>query len=77
MATPKIDSAQIEPISLKDDRVAHGVTLVQVAAEAGCSVGYVQKYELAPLAKDSRAEWARKRRKLDEIYSRFKRAVAA
>ncbi len=53
-------------LPLKDRRMSHGCTLVQVAAEAGCSIGFVQKYELRPDAEDGRPEDARKRQKLDE-----------
>jgi len=58
-------------LPLKDRRMSHGCTLVQVAAEAGCSIGFVQKYELCPNAADARPEDARKRQRLNEIYSRF------
>jgi hypothetical protein len=60
-------------IPLKDKRMMSGRTLVQVAAEAGCSVGYVRQYEILP---ESLAD-ARKRRKLDDIYSRFLNTEAA
>jgi hypothetical protein len=48
-------------------------TLVQVAAEAGCSIGLVQKYELNPDALSDQEQ----RRRLDAIYSRFPAVEAA
>lgn len=62
-----------EKLALKVSRMSGGMTLVQVAAEGGCSIGLVQKYELCPEALTNQAQ----RRKLDEIYSRFTRSVAA
>ena len=58
---------------LKTARMSAQFTLVQVAAEAACSIGLVQKYELAPAAVTD----PRKRARLDAIYSRFLRPVAA
>lgn len=59
-------------IPLKDARMAKGRTLVQVAAEAGCSVGYVRPYELLPASLTD----ARKRQRLDAIYSTFTTVAA-
>ena len=60
-------------VSLKNARMAHGSTLVHVAAEAGCSIGYVRQYEINP---DSLGD-QRKRARLDAIYQRFPQTVAA
>ncbi|HET7540682.1 MAG TPA: hypothetical protein VFK05_12445 [Polyangiaceae bacterium] len=62
-----------QSLSLKDARMSAQTTLVQVAAEAGCSIGLVQKYELSPAAVTD----PRKRARLDAIYQRFPRTVAA
>lgn len=60
-------------LSLKDSRMHGRATLVQVAAEAGCSIGLVQKFELSPAAVTD----PQKRAKLAAIYERFPRTVAA
>ena len=58
---------------LKQRRMSAPCTLVQVAAEAGCSIHLVQKYELSP----SSVADSRKRARLDAIYGRFPRLEAA
>jgi hypothetical protein len=62
-----------ENLSPKDARMIARRTLVQVAAEAGCSIGLVQKFELSPAAVSD----PMKRAKLAAIYDRFPRTVAA
>lgn len=53
--------------NLKAGRMAARRTLVQVAAEADCSIGLVQKYELSPESLTDPEQ----RRRLDAIYGRF------
>ena len=62
-------------IPLKARRMAARRTLVQVAAKADCSIGYVRQYEIKP---DSLAD-QEKRARLDQIYAEFStdRVVAA
>ena len=60
-------------LSLKDRRMSAQRTLVQVAAEAGCSIGLVQKYELSPAAVSD----PRKRARLSAVYDCFPDTVAA
>ena len=52
---------------LKQRRMFARCSLVQVAAEAACSIHLVQKYELAPSAVAD----LHKRARLDAIYQRF------
>lgn len=59
-------------LPLKEQRMGARRTLVQVAAEARCSIGLVQKYELCPDALTDQTQ----RRALDAIYARFSSEAA-
>jgi hypothetical protein len=60
-------------IALKAARMAARRTLVQVAAAADCSIGYVRQYEIDPNSLGDQ----RKRARLDQIYAAFPKAQAA